>query len=102
MTGIECGIVKASFTVKIDGTLGVARIRKSLQGYVCSNTLQELLHRDMATPERKSIPLNIFSVEFYSCLCIILLAMIIVMIEIFTNISQRYGKSEKLNQYQLK
>ena len=83
LTGIEFGMVKGSFNSKIDGALGAAGIVKSLKGYVCTDTLQGYLYRDMDTPQWNPLPLFFFQRFLYICIGIIFCAMIVLIIDFF-------------------
>ena len=89
-------MMEGFFNSRVDGALGVAGIVKSLKGYGCTETLQGYLYRDMDIPEWNPFSLFFFKRFLYICIGIIFCAMIV---KSFTNISEKYAESRKLDQY---
>ena len=82
-TGVEFGIVKAIMTRRIDTALDEAGIKPNIKGCDCADQMQGVSIKDMETPEWNPLPLFFFQRFLYTCIGIMLCAMIVFIIEIF-------------------
>lgn len=96
LTGIKFDIAKGTFSSRIDGALDVAGIIKSLKRYVCTDTLQGYLYRDMDISKWNPLPLFFFKRFLYICIGIIFCAIIVSVIEIIHKYFRKIRRIKKV------